>query len=264
MELFEALNSYYSNYNEEGRLLSRHGQVEFLTTKRYIDKYIMPGMKILDIGAGTGRYSHHYARQGYEVDAIELIEHNIELFCANTLPGERVTVRQGNAVSLDFIESETYDITLLMGPMYHLLDDESKHAAMDEAFRVTKPGGVMFISYCMSDPSIIGYCFLKGGLGKVLDAGMLDPETFFTQSTPAELFELHRREEIDALAARMNADRLHFVGTDMYTNYFREYIDSIDDETFAWYMKYHFNICERADMTGISHHTLDILRKRKA
>ena len=39
-------------------------------------------MKILDIGAGTGIYSHHYARQGYEVDAVELIEHNIEKFRA--------------------------------------------------------------------------------------------------------------------------------------------------------------------------------------
>jgi len=108
-------------------------------------------MKILDIGAGTGIYSHHYARQGYEVDAVELIEHNIEKFRANTQPGERVTIWQGNAVSLDFIMSESYDVTLLLGPMYHLMDEKSKHAAMDEAFRVTKRGGVMFVSYFMSD-----------------------------------------------------------------------------------------------------------------
>lgn len=263
MDMFEALTSYYTTHNEDGRLISRHGSVEFLTTVRYIDKYLQPGMKILDIGAGTGRYSHHYARQGYEVDAVELIEHNIEVFRANTQPGERVTVRQGNAVSLDFLESDTYDITLLMGPMYHLLYDEEKHAAIDEAFRVAKPGGVIFISYCMNDPTIIGYCFLKGNLKKVLDSGLLDPDTFQTTSTPAEVFELYRREEIDALAARLNVDRLHFIGTDLFTNYYREYIDSIDDETFAWYLKYHFYICERADFVGISHHTLDILKKRE-
>lgn len=96
----------------------------------------------------------------------------------------------------------------------------------------------------------------------MLDAGLLDPESFRTTSTPIELFELYRREEIDALAARLDVERLHFVGTDMYTNYFKEFIDRLDDDTFAWYMKYHFNICERPDMTGISHHTLDILRKR--
>ena len=177
MDLIEALNSYYQSHDEDARLRSRHGCVEFLTTVRYIDKYLRPGMKILDIGAGTGIYSHHYARQGYEVDAVELIEHNIEKFRANTQPGEGVTIWQADAVCLDFIESDTYDITLLMGPMYHLLDDKSKHAAMDEAYRVTKRGGVMFVAYCMSDPSIIGYCFVKGNLKKVLDAGLLDPES---------------------------------------------------------------------------------------
>ncbi|HPT85066.1 MAG TPA: class I SAM-dependent methyltransferase [Bacillota bacterium] len=262
MDLSEVLNGYYQSHDEDSRLRSRHGCVEFLTTVRYIDKYLRPGMKILDIGAGTGIYSHHYARQGYEVDAVELIEHNIEKFRANTQPGERVTIWQGNAVSLDFIMSESYDVTLLLGPMYHLMDEKSKHAAMDEAFRVTKRGGVMFVSYFMSDPSIIGYCFLKGNLKKVLDAGLIDPKTFLTTSTPAEVFELYRREEIDALAARLDVKRLHFVGTDMYTNYFKEYIDSLDDGTFEWYLKYHFNICERPDMTGISHHTLDILKKR--
>ncbi len=148
--------------------------------------------------------------------------------------------------------------------MYHLLDDGDKRAAMDEALRVTKPGGVLFIAYCMNEPTIIQFCFLGGNLRRELDAGMIDPETFQTSSTPAELFELYRREEIDALAARLDADRLHFVGTDMYTNYFREYFDgdTIDDETFGLYLKYHFFICERSDMTGISHHTLDVLRKR--
>ena len=78
MDLIEALNSYYQSHDEDARLRSRHGCVEFLTTVRYIDKYLRPGMKILDIGAGTGIYSHHYARQGYEVDAVELIEHNMK------------------------------------------------------------------------------------------------------------------------------------------------------------------------------------------
>ena len=184
MDLIEALNSYYQSHDEDARLRSRHGCVEFLTTVRYIDKYLRPGMKILDIGAGTGIYSHHYARLGYEVDAVELIEHNIEKFRANTQPGEGVTIWQADAVCLDFIESDTYDITLLMGPMYHLLDDKSKHAAMDEAYRVTKRGGVMFVAYCMSDPSIIGYCFVKGNLKKVLDAKLLKTESFSTTSKP--------------------------------------------------------------------------------
>ena len=107
METKEILANYYENYDEDGRLRSRHGMVEFLTTMRYVSKYLRPGMRILEIGAGTGRYSHTLARQGYRVDAVELLEHNIEIFRRNTLPGEPVTVTQGNAVDLSAFAGET-------------------------------------------------------------------------------------------------------------------------------------------------------------
>ena len=64
---------YYNNYDEDSRLSPRHGTVEFLTTMRYIEKYIKPGSRVLEIGAGTGRYSHTLARLGYTVDAVELV-----------------------------------------------------------------------------------------------------------------------------------------------------------------------------------------------
>ena len=94
MDVKTYLERYYESYDEEGRLLTRHGQVEYLTTMRYIHRYLRPGMRVLEIGAATGRYSHALAREGYCVDAVELVEHNIELFRQNTQPGERVTVTQ--------------------------------------------------------------------------------------------------------------------------------------------------------------------------
>ena len=83
MDRKEILENYYSEWNEDDRLLSRFGQVEFLTTIRFVEKYLKPGMKILEIGAGTGRYSHYFARKGYTVDAVELVETNIEGFKEN-------------------------------------------------------------------------------------------------------------------------------------------------------------------------------------
>ena len=111
------LQAYYETHDEDGRLLSRTGQIEFLTTMRYIEKYLKPGMRILEIGAATGRYSHTLARMGYQVDAIELLEHNISIFRENTQPGENITITQGNAIDLSAFPSETYDMTLLLGPM---------------------------------------------------------------------------------------------------------------------------------------------------
>ena len=82
-------------------------------------------MRILEIGAATGRYSHALAQKGYCVDAVELIEH-IEIFKQNTTPGETVTITQGNATDLSMFEDDICDITLLLGPMYHLFTTEDK------------------------------------------------------------------------------------------------------------------------------------------
>ena len=68
MERMEALTNYYTTHNEDARLTSKHGMIEFLTTIHYVEKYLKPGMRILEIGAGTGRYSHYFAQNGYDVD----------------------------------------------------------------------------------------------------------------------------------------------------------------------------------------------------
>ena len=261
MEVFEALTNYYSGYDEEGRLLSRHGSVEYLTTMRYIEKYLKPGMRVLEIGAATGRYSHALARKGYQVDAVELVQHNIDIFKKKTQPGESVSIRQGNAMDLNFFGDETFDITLLLGPMYHLFTAEEQKQALAEAVRVTKPGGVIFAAYCGNDATMVQYCFGRGMLREQRYKELVDPVTFKASSDPTELFQLYRKEDIDALMVDFPVTRLHYVGTDMATNYMRSTIDEMDDELFELYLQYHFVICERSDMVGTSHHILDVFQK---
>ena len=261
MDAKTCLEQYYGAYDEDGRLTSKHGMVEYLTTMRYIEKYLQPGMRILEIGAATGRYSHALARQGYRVDAVELVEHNIDVFRQNTVPGETVTIVQGNATDLSAFENDTYDITLLLGPMYHLFTAEEKHQALAEAIRVTRKGGVVFAAYCMSDASILSYGFIRGEIHHLLEKRMLDPETFETFSNPWDLFELHRKEDIDRLRSAFSVRQLHFVATDGSANYLRDTVDRMDEGTYELYLKYHLATCERQDMVGCSHHTLDIFRK---
>ena len=261
MEVTQALAEFYANYDEENRLRTKHGLVEYLTTMRYIKKYLKPGMRILEIGAATGRYSHALAQQGYRVDAVELLQHNIDIFVQKTQPGERITVRQGNAKDLHFLEDETYDLTLLLGPMYHLFTVDEQKQALSEALRVTKRGGILMAAYCGNDATMVQYCFGRGMLKEEKYQKLVDPVTFKASSDPAELFELYRREDIEALMAGFATKQLHYVGTDMATNYMRPVIDEMDDAFFELYLKYHFVICERADMVGTSHHILDIHRK---
>lgn len=261
MNAHDYLSAYYADYDEDGRLLTRHGHVEFLTTMTYIGKYLRPGMRILEIGAGTGRYSHTLARQGYRIDAVELLACNIDLFKKNTQEGENITTTQGSATDLHAFDSDAYDITLLLGPMYHLFTEEEKLKALSEAIRVTKRSGVIFAAYCMSDASILNYGFKRGKIHELIEKQMLDPETFDAFSRPQDLFELHRKEDIDALRAHFNVTPLHFIAADGYANHMRDTLSGMDEAAYALYLKYHLVTCERQDMIGYSHHTLDIFRK---
>lgn len=257
------LNDFYSNYDEDSRLLQRHGSVEFLTTMRYIEKYIKPGDNVIEIGAGTGRYSHALARQGYTVNAVELIEHNIEVFRKNTLPSENVTITQGNALDLSAFQDNKYDITLLLGPLYHLYSIEDKRQALREAIRVTKPGGIVFAAYVISDGCLLDDGFNRGNINvaKYIEKGLINGNTFAAKSKPEDLFELVRKEDIDELMSVFPTTRLHYVATDGCALFMREAIDRMDDETFELYLRYHFTTCERSDLAGVTSHSIDIFRK---
>ena len=256
------LTDYYNRYDEEGRLLTRYGHVEFLTTMTYVEKYLFPGAKILEIGAGTGRYSHALARRGYTVDAVELIERNIDIFRQQTLPEEHITIRQGDATNLSDFPAEGYDLVLLLGPMYHLFERAEQKKALSEAIRVAKRGGVIFCAYCMADPSILQHGFIKGNIHSLVEKEMIDPETFEAFSHPWDLFELYRKEKIEALRADFAVEPLHFIAADGYANHMREALAQMDEAAYQLYLKYHLATCERQDMMGLSHHTLDVIRKK--
>ena len=257
------LIDYYNSYDESGRLETKHGSVEFLTTMRYIEKYIREDDRVLEIGAATGRYSHALARRGYTVDAVELVEHNIEIFRQNTLPDEKITVMQGNALDLSAFPDGKYDITLLLGPLYHLYNDYDKRQALSEAIRVTKPGGIIFAAYVISDSCIIVDGFSRGkfSISEYVKNGMLDPVTFAAKSEPKDLFELVRKEDVDRLMSVFPTTRLHYVATDGCARLLREAVDKMDNDTFKLFLKYHFATCERQDMVGITSHSIDIFRK---
>ncbi|MCR5785786.1 MAG: methyltransferase domain-containing protein, partial [Eubacterium sp.] len=111
------IEDYYNKFNEDKRLLSRHGQVEYRISMKYIHDCLKPGDKILDIGAATGGYSIPLYEEGYDVTAVELVQHNLGRLKAKC-PG--VKAFKGNAIKLKRFEDDTFDLTLLFGPLYHL------------------------------------------------------------------------------------------------------------------------------------------------
>ena len=256
------LEEYYNSFNEEERLLSRHGQVEYLTTMKYIHQYLegMTNPEILEVGAGTGRYSVTLAKEGYRVTAVELIARNLEILRSKLDGTEPITAMQGNALDLSALPDHAYDMTMLLGPMYHLYTLEDKLQAMREAIRVTKPDGYILVAYCMNEAAVIGYGFVRNH-AKELRKSLVTPD-WHCISEPKELFELVRTEDIDSLDAEFPVERLGLVATDGASHYLRECIDAMDDEVFDLWLDYHFSVCERQDLVGASNHTLDILRKK--
>ena len=256
------LEDYYGSYDEEGRLLSQHGRVEYITTQKYIHEALAGdrSKRILEIGAGTGRYSVSLAREGYPVAAMELVAHNLDILKSKLRGDERLEALQGSALDLSRFADGSFDLTLLLGPMYHLYTRADKLRALSEAVRVTKSGGCIMVAYCMNEPTVINYVFGQDKLWETLDAGKLTGD-WHCISEPEDVFELIRTEEIAALDEAVGVTRVKLVATDGATNYMRPLVDGMDEATFSKWVEYHLSICERQDLIGASHHTLDILRK---
>jgi len=87
------LEAYYNAKDENARLLTQHGRVEYLTTMRYIARYVQPNSRILEVGAGTGRYSIALSRAGHRVTALELVQHNIDVLKSQLTEADHLDVR---------------------------------------------------------------------------------------------------------------------------------------------------------------------------
>ena len=253
------IEKYYNKFNEDKRLNTRHGQVEFFVTNAYIEKYInnKQNLNILDIGAGTGKYSIYYSEKGHNVCAVELVKQNLVRLQEKN---SSVLSRQGNALDLSYYKDNSFDITLLLGPMYHLFSEEDKAKALSEALRVTKPNGYVFVGYVMNDYAIISFGFKDRNIIESISNKKVDAN-FHIQNKIEDLYSYVRVEDINKINTFCNAKRVELVGVDGATDYIRPYINKLTEEEFSIFKQYQLSISNRQELVGASSHTLDILVK---
>ena len=253
------LENHYRKFCEDKRLTRRHGQVEYITSMKYIHKYLeqMESPKILDIGAGTGRYSVPLANEGYDVSAVELVKHNLGI-----LKSKQSTVKayQGNALRLKRFEDNSFDICLLFGPMYHLFSKEDKLQALSEAKRVTKPGGIIFVAYVMNEYGVLTYAFKERHILECIEQNRLTQD-YKTISEQKDLYDYVRLEDIAELNELAGLQRMQIITPDGPANYMRPFLNQLSEEEFKYFVDYQMATCERADLLGAGAHAVDILRK---
>ncbi|MBO6129667.1 MAG: class I SAM-dependent methyltransferase [Pseudobutyrivibrio sp.] len=268
------LEQYYNKFNEDKRLKSRHGIMEFTVTMKYVHKYLdilergvalgggavsrsKADIKILDIGAATGGYSIPLWEEGYDVTAVELVKHNLGMLKAK---GTGVKAYQGNALKLKRFEDNSFDLTLLFGPMYHLKTREEQLQALCEAKRVTKPGGYILVAYVMNEYAFLTYGIKEGHVLENIAEGKLD-EAFHVRPGADDLYAFMRTEDIESLNADAELTRVQIISPDGPANHMRREVNALTEQQFAAFIQYQMAVCERADLLGASAHTVDILQK---
>jgi len=251
-EFKKKLTDFYNKFNEDKRLDHRHGQVEFITSMKYIREYLESGDCIVDIGAGAGRYSLYLKSEGYDVTAVEYVRPNIGKIKAKD---KDLTVIEASATDLSMFKDNEFDVALLFGPMYHLYSEEDRLKALLEAKRITKK--YIFVTYIMNDYSVIQYAFVENQYHNIKDK--LD-ENYHINDPDALFFQV-RIEDIDRLNSLSDLKLIKRFASDGPSDYIRQVINAMDEETFKAYIDYHLKTCERKELLGASSHVVDILEK---
>lgn len=252
------LDKIYESYDEDQRLIrtKAHG-IEFLTTTSFIDKYLKEGMKIVDIGAGTGAYSIYYANKGYEVTAVEPVKKNLDVIKSKVVSDKmNMNIMQGNALNLESLADESFDIVLCFGPLYHLSNDEDRLKCIEETKRVCKKNGKIFYAYLSNDMIFITEAILYNE--NYLGSTLYDHDTFkltdgsFCFMTPEHmkhLMELSNLKELKNFAA------------DGLSELLREKINAFNEDQFKEWFRFHLYTCEKKELIGYSNHIVCITEK---
>ena len=252
----ERVSALYNIFDESSRLSSKAGQVEFLTTIRQIEKYLKPGGKILDLGAGTGEYSLYFANKGYEVKSIELVENHVKQIKEKIHDKMNIDVVQGNALDLSQIDDNTYDIVLCFGPLYHLEKIEDRIKSINEAKRVCKEDGKMFFAFIGNDMVIATETFTYNP--DFLKGNAYNHETFKLVDFP---FVFHTVDDCRKLFETCNINIIGEIATDGLSELMAEQINSMDEESYEKWLNYHFYISEKPEFLGASNHLLFVTEK---
>ena len=156
-DISDIADLYDRSVEQEHSRLDEH-QLEYDLTWRYLKKYLPPAGTILEIGAATGRYTLPLCRLGYQVTAVDLsaalIAENERRLAAEQFPN-KPKFAVVDARDLSAVIDSQFDAVLLMGPLYHLILENDRKLALQQAIDRLRPGGLLF-SASLSRLGVLG------------------------------------------------------------------------------------------------------------
>lgn len=256
------IEQWYDEEYDEWERLDRH-KIEFDITKRYLDEFICgENLEVFDIGGGPGRYSIYLAEKGHRVSLLDLSKRNIEV--AKEKSRERdISLEEyihGNALELEKYDKE-YDVILLMGPLYHLVEENDRKAAIEGALRLLKPNGIIVASFISNYAPIQDY--LKelyqiestDEILRYLEDGTNEEEKGFTTA----YFTSH--EEARELMNSFGLKEIIFAGVENILNSKEKEINMLEESEYNKWLDICYKLSQDRNLIGTSEHFLYIGRK---
>lgn len=259
---------FYEKYDEESRLTAgKAKRIEFLTTTHLLNDHIQSNHKIIELGAGTGVYSFYYAAMGCQVVATDITPHYIEIIEKKLEKIEdelHLETKVTNAIDLSQFETESFDVVLCLGPMYHLTEARDRDRCIDESLRALKKGGLLAIAYInkhfvinnivTKDSSFITGTFVDNIIGigviKKEEKECFWTDAFFT--TP---------NEIESFIDTFNVTIIDHIATDGISPILKDAIDNMSEKQYSAWLHYHLKSCRDKSIMGLSNHGLLLCRK---
>ena len=261
-----SLVSHYRKVMEGDRLfLSRANSIEFYTTCHFIEKYLETDSRIIELGAGHGAYSLYFSHKGHEVLATDIVRENVaaigELIEAEK--PENLSCRQLDASEMGDIGDNSFDLTLCLGPLYHLRNADSRARCIKESARITRKGGVIAFAY-INRVFALPYMQSLGVVFSEEDYRAVEKEKWESHTFPDDFMNISHFSYPELMVGELAGHGLtclsHIAADGPYT-ILKSRTEEMSERAFSDLLQYHIGMAERPSSLGASSHNLVICRK---